>query len=150
MHRHVDSFCDGLESKGEDQVRLELEKMEDQVEEDLLDVGEVQCQNDNQESAPLIPKEVQELRSRNCCRKQRPSGLDLETESPGAQQADETFCQMVCRLFQEMLQRLKGIWQKVWAWVKEKKVALCSAMKSAWNTIESFFSSVAQLFQSFL
>ncbi|KAM5197792.1 interleukin-32 isoform 3-T3 [Hipposideros larvatus] len=147
MHNHVDSLCDGLGSKGENQVRLELKKMEDQVCEDLHDVVEAECQNINQESAALLQKDLQEVRSRNRCREQT---LDLQTASPGAQQADETFCHMVYRLFQEMLQRLKGIWQKLWDWVKEKAAALGNAMKPVWNMIERFFSSVAQFFQSFL
>ncbi|XP_019488402.1 PREDICTED: interleukin-32 isoform X1 [Hipposideros armiger] len=145
MHSHVDSFCDGLGSKGENQVRLELEKMEDQVCEDLHDVVEAECQNINQESAPLLLKEVQELRIRNRCREQT---LDLETESPAAQQADETFFQKVRRLFQEMLQRLKGMWQKLWDWMKEKLAGLCSAMKSVWNMIERLFFNVVESFKN--
>lgn len=143
MHKVVDTVCDHLENNREDQVQLALIEMENLVTEDLLDVVDAHLQSNNQESTPLLLKDQEELRSEIRCRHQKPSGPELETEDPVAQQPGETFWQKVCRWFQGMLHRLKQTWQKVWTWVKEKVAAFRSTMVELWNIIESFFSSVA-------
>ena len=145
MHKSVDMICDCLENATEDQqVDLALQEMENDVEELMLNTVDALSKDDNEESSPLLLEERQELR----CRVRKHT---LEIEGPGDQQPEESLYDRVSRFFQRLLQRLQKVWQDVFTWVKEKTACLCRAVKTVWDEVKSFFSSMfSSMHQVFL
>ncbi|XP_014387939.1 PREDICTED: interleukin-32-like [Myotis brandtii] len=157
MLKAVNKFCDKVNPKEEDQVHICLEELENNFNEAVLDTVFAHCENNDQESTPLLPEQQQELRNRVRSRispGQKPGPeWDSEPEgsqnqSPGAQKPGESFCEWILRLFQEMLSQLQKTWQDVLAWVQEKWASLVSVVKSIWSAIMNFCSSAAQSFSS--
>lgn len=165
MHTALDTFCDKLKPEEEDQVHIGLEELENSIDEASLEILFDHWENNNQESAPLLPEHQQELRNRVHSRvlpgheatdfpEQKPGPeQDSEPEgsnnqSPGAQKPGESFWERVLRLFQEMLSRLQKKWQDLLAWLQEKWASFVRTMKFVWSAIEDFCSCVAQYFSS--
>ncbi|XP_036166500.1 interleukin-32 [Myotis myotis] len=156
MHKDVDTFCDLVKSKEEDQVNIGLEELEISINETALDTIFAHCEN-NQESTPLLPEQQQELRNRVRSRVspgQKPGPeRDSEPEgspnqNPGSKKPGESFCERVLRGFREMLSRLQKTWQAVLAWVKKMWASFVNVVKSIWSAIKDFCSRVAKYFSS--
>ncbi|XP_015414026.1 PREDICTED: interleukin-32 [Myotis davidii] len=157
MHKGVDTFCDLAKSEEEDQVNIGLEELEISINEAALDTLLAPCENNDQESTPLLPEQQQELRNRVCSRVrpgQKPGPeLDPEPEgspnqNPGSKKPGESFCEWVLRRFREMLSRLQKTWQAVLAWVEKKWASFVNKVKSIWSAIKNFCSRVAKYFSS--
>lgn len=72
-------------------------------------------------------------------------------EGPGDQQPGESLYDRVLRSFQRLLQHLQKVWQDVLTWVEEKTARLSSAVKTVWDAVKSFFSSMfSSMHQVFL
>lgn len=153
MHKKLDTFCDKLIPEDEDQVHIGLTELENSINETLVDTVVAHCE-DNQESAPLLPEQQQELRNRLRSKvlpgQERGPEQDSEpegshSEGPEVQNPGESFYERVQRLFQEMLSRQKKIWQDMLASVCD---IFGKVVKTIWSVVESFFSSVSQFFSS--
>ncbi|XP_036081601.1 interleukin-32 isoform X2 [Rousettus aegyptiacus] len=125
MHETVDEYCNQLNNASEDQ----------QIESAQLRA---------KESTPLLLEDQQELRRRF-------RRHTLEMEGPGDQQPGESLYDRVLRFFQRLLQHLQKVWQDVLTWVEEKTARLSSAVKTVWDAVKSFFSSMfSSMHQVFL
>ncbi|XP_070269266.1 interleukin-32-like isoform X1 [Myotis yumanensis] len=157
MHKALDTFCDKVKSEEENQVHIGLEDLEISIDETELDNIFAHCENNNQESTPLLPEQQQELRNRvrSRVRPGQKPGPEWDSEpegshnqSPGAQQPGESFCEWIMRLFREMLRRLKKMWKNLLAWVQEKWASFVSVVKYIWSEIKDFCFSAAKCFSS--
>ncbi|XP_045427324.1 interleukin-32 isoform X1 [Pipistrellus kuhlii] len=131
-------------------VQVGIKKLEDRFNDAFVDTVVAHCE-DNQECAPLLPEQQQELRNRIRSKVQEPGSEQKSepegsnNESSGAQKPEESFGEWVLRLFREMLNRQKKIWKDVLASIFASFVKVA---KTIWSVIESFFSSVAKCFSS--
>ncbi|XP_059548845.1 interleukin-32 isoform X1 [Myotis daubentonii] len=157
MHKDVDTFCDLVKSEEEDKVNIGLEELENNFNEAALDAISAHCENNDQESTPLLSEQQQELRNRVRSRvrpgqkpgpEPDPEPEGSPNQNPGSKKPGESFCEWVLRGFREMLRRLQKTWQAVLAWVQEKWASFVNVVKSIWSAIKDFCSRVAKYFSS--
>ncbi|XP_074202537.1 interleukin-32 isoform X2 [Camelus bactrianus] len=121
------------------QVQPALEKLEDQINEDMLEAVGATIEDNVSESAPLLS----ELRLRT----QRPADPDVIYDGPEVQEP-ESIWDRVKRMFDVLMQK----WSDALAWLW-KKVAAClqslgNAIEAIWRKFKGFCSSLGQLFKS--
>ncbi|KAK1344745.1 hypothetical protein QTO34_013443 [Cnephaeus nilssonii] len=162
-HTALDTFCDKLKPEEEDQVHIGLEELEDSIDEASLEILFDHWENNNQESAPLLPEQQQELRNRVRSRalpghedagfldrnQAQSRTLSRKIKQPKsredrilqwAQKPGESFWERVLRLFQEMLSRLQKKWQDLLAWLQKKWASFVRTMEFVWSAIKDFCS----------
>nr|KAF6440773.1 interleukin 32 [Rousettus aegyptiacus] len=145
MHETVDEYCNQLNNASEDQqIESAQLRAKDRFEDVMLDTVRALYNDQNEESTPLLLEDQQELRRRF-------RRHTLEMEGPGDQQPGESLYDRVLRFFQRLLQHLQKVWQDVLTWVEEKTARLSSAVKTVWDAVKSFFSSMfSSMHQVFL
>ncbi|XP_045427327.1 uncharacterized protein LOC118703701 isoform X2 [Pipistrellus kuhlii] len=82
VNQAIDIFWDKVNPKKEDQVKEGIKKLEDHFNNTVADIVVAHCE-DNQECAPLLPEQQQELRNRIRSKVQEP-GSEQKSEPEGS------------------------------------------------------------------